>query len=130
MGLGISPFNMMGCMGASGSGAGMADINALVYGCRGLKNSSLLGAISSTRSSMSEINDCAVHRFEPAKVFLRSEASKSPAEADKRFDRSEGRGNGNTGSAFDAFPVIVGQKGAGRKKCSESRLTGTVQGTK
>ena len=62
--------------------------------------------------------------------FLRSEVSKSLTEAHKRFDCSEGAGNGNTGSALHAFPVIVGQEGAGRKKCSESRLTETIQGTK
>jgi hypothetical protein len=62
--------------------------------------------------------------------FLRSEVSKSLTEAHKRFDCSEGAGNGNAGSALHAFPVIVGQNGAGRKKRPEGRLPGTVQGTK
>ncbi len=62
--------------------------------------------------------------------FMRSEASKSLTNSHKRLDRSEGRGDGEAGTAFQAFPVIVGQNGAGGKKGSESRLMGVVQGTK
>ena len=48
-------------------------------------------------------------------AFLRSEAPNSPAEAHKRLDRPEGAGDGKAGTAFQAFPVIVGQNGAGGK---------------
>jgi hypothetical protein len=62
--------------------------------------------------------------------FMRSEASKSLTNSHKRFDGPEGGGDGKAGAAFQAFPVIVGQNGAGGKKGSESRLMGVVQGTK
>ena len=45
----------------------------------------------------------------------------------ERFDRPEGRGNGDPGAAFEALPVIVGQQGAGCKKIFVSRLARTVQ---
>src|SRR5690242_20156939 len=45
-GLGISPCNTILSLRAVGSGIGIADINALVYGCNGLLNNSSLLAIS------------------------------------------------------------------------------------
>ena len=41
--------------------------------------------------------------------FLRNEASKSPADTDKRLDRPESGGDGKAGTAVHAFPVVVGQ---------------------
>ena len=56
--------------------------------------------------------------------------AKSLSVAKKRFDCPKGAGNGNSGTALQAFPVIVGQEGTGRKQGFECRLSGSAQGTK
>ena len=51
-------------------------------------------------------------------------------EANIRFNCTEGTGDGNAGAAFQTFPVVVGQNGAGSKKGFEGRSTGGTQRAK